>query len=144
MKKAITKELRQLNNRINKIVTNKWPKDLAKFNMTQLQIIFYLIKHENEEVCQKDLESETHLKKASITGTLDSLEEKGIIYRSQSNEDKRRNCILLTKEAQNKKQVMRELFEYLNTVLAKDISEKELNDFYNVMEKMNKNIDGVM
>ena len=52
-------------------------------NHTQIQILVYLIKHKNEEVCQKDLQNETHLKKASITGALDSLEDKAVTIRDR-------------------------------------------------------------
>ena len=109
-------------------------------NHTQLQILMYLTKHRDEEVCQKDLEIETHLKKASITGTLDSMEDKGIIKRIQSTEDRRKNLIVLSEKAIIEKERFEEKFKQIEEKIKYNITDEELENFYSVLDKMERNL----
>lgn len=140
MERIITKEIKDLDVLIAKSLRGN--DEIAHlFNRTQLQIIFYLNKHINDEVCQKDLEIETHLKKASITGALDSLEDKGIIVRKQSNEDKRKNVILLSKQALKEKDRIENKFKQIELKIKKNIDENELKQFYSILDRMKSNLN---
>lgn len=141
MERYITKEIRDVGILIGKAIEKSHDNDIEEhLNHTQIQILIYLVKHRNEEVCQKDLEAETHLKKASITGTLDSLEDKGMIIRKQSDEDKRKNIIVLSEKATNIKKEIIETFKSVNKRTKQNITEEELNQFYNVIDKIKKNL----
>lgn len=109
-------------------------------NFTQFQIVKYLIDHEDEKVCQKDLEIETKLNKASITGALDSLEDKNIIKRIQSKSDKRKNYIVVTEKVENFRKDFEKRIEDVDKKLIKDISKEDLDTFLKVIEKMNMNL----
>ena len=100
-----------------------------------------MIRHSNVEVCQKDLEIETRLKKASITGTLDSLEEKGIIIRVQSEDDKRKNIIVLSQETLDAKDRITKRIKELDEIVRIGISDEELDVFFNVITKMKSNLE---
>ena len=77
MERSVVKEIRDVDKLIGKYISDGHdPRKIM--NLTQFQIIHYLLKHADEDVCQRDLEIETNLKKASITGAIDSLAEKGI------------------------------------------------------------------
>lgn len=135
----ISNEIRDLQfnvkSRINKII------DPNKFvNFTQYQIIRYLMININKEVCQKDLEIETKLNKASITGALDNLEEKGLVLRKQSLEDKRKNIIAVTDKSKKLIGIYETAVEEVDNKMIEGISEEELNTFLNVINKMNKNL----
>lgn len=139
MERSILKYIKDMHILIGeKITYENDPK--AYFNHTQIQILLYLIKHKNEEVCQKDLEIETHLKKASITGTLDSLQDKGIIIRKQSEDDKRKNIILLSDKALKLKDNISEKYKEIESKIRENITEEELNQFYSVFDKMERNL----
>lgn len=139
MERHLTKEIKDLDNLIGKKLRSGYePREVL--NRTQLQIIFYLNKHINEDVCQKDLEIETHLKKASITGALDSLEDKDIIERKQSKQDKRKNVIILSTKALKEKDRIENRFKELETLVKKNISEKEMDEFYLILDKMKSNL----
>lgn len=116
------------------------PKNIH-LNVTQMQIMTYLFKHEKEETCQKDLESETHLKKASITGAIDALEEMGLVERVQAKEDKRRNIIKFTPYAKKEKQGIVSVYDLLNKVIVKGLTQEEIESFFNVIEKMKNNLE---
>lgn len=139
MEKSIIKDIKELDISIGKTLIEKAKKDLG-INQTQMVILMYLVKHKNENVCQKDLEIETHLKKASITGTLDSLEDKGIIVRKQDNEDKRKNIILLSEKTLEIKDDVSKKYREIETNLRKNITDEELEVFFRVIDKMNKNM----
>lgn len=139
MERYITKEIKDVNILIGKTIAKSH--DINEYlNHTQIQILMYLVKHSDEEICQKDLEAETHLKKASITGTLDSLEEKGMIVRKQSKDDKRKNVIVLSEKASNTKNEILEIFKSVNKQIKQNITDEELNQFYNVIDKIKNNL----
>lgn len=139
MERYIIKEIKDVNILIGKTIAKSH--DIKEYlNHTQIQILMYLVKHSDEEICQKDLEAETHLKKASITGTLDSLEEKGMIVRKQSKDDKRKNVIVLSEKASNTKNEILEIFKSVNKQIKQNITDEELNQFYNVIDKIKNNL----
>lgn len=140
MQKIVTKEIKCLHCRIKRIIDRNMPKNIH-LNVTQMQIMTYLFKHEKEETCQKDLESETHLKKASITGAIDTLEEMGLVERVQAKEDKRRNIIKFTPYAKKEKQGIVSVYDLLNKVIVKGITQEEIESFFNVIEKMKNNLE---
>lgn len=140
MQKIVTKEIKCLHCRIKRIIDRNMPKNIH-LNVTQMQIMTYLFKHEKEETCQKDLESETHLKKASITGAIDTLEEMGLVERVQAKEDKRRNIIKFTPYAKKEKQGIVSVYDLLNKVIVKGLTQEEIESFFNVIEKMKNNLE---
>ena len=78
MENNIVKEIYDLKHLIHCYASEGY--DLKKhMNVSQFQVMMYLFRHEKDDVCQKDLESEIHLTKASITGCLDSLEDMGFV-----------------------------------------------------------------
>lgn len=140
MRRSIVRELGYLNRELNDYVSNG--NDLLSyFNMTQLKIINYILLHENENVCQKDLELETNLKKASITGCLDSLAERDLIKRVQADDDKRKNYIRLTDKAIAYKNEFYQREVDLNNWIEENINKEDLDTFFKVIKKIRNNID---
>ena len=109
-------------------------------NLTQFQILLYLFKNENEDVCQKDLQKEIHLKKASITASLDSLEDKGLVYRETSESDGRKNYIRLSEKTKGFSDAFKERSRQLYERIEKDLSKKELEVFSDVIDKIREHI----
>ena len=140
MYKSIVRELGYLTRDINDYI-NSGNDLLSYFNMTQLKIINYILMHENENVCQKDLELETNLKKASITGCLDSLAERDLIKRVQAADDKRKNYIVLTDKATAYKNEFYQREVDLNNWIAENISKEDLDTFFEVIRKIKENVN---
>lgn len=139
MEKSITKSIKDLNILIGKNAIDEI-NPIEYLNHTQIQILVYLIKHRNKEICQKDLQKETHLKKASITGTLDALEDKGAIIRIPSEDDKRKNIIVLSEKALKAKNKIEKKYEEIENRIKIGIKEKDLEIFFNVIGKMERNL----
>ena len=111
-----------------------------KLNITQLQIMGYLFAHWKEETCQKDLENFLHMKKASITASLDSLELKGLVVREKSAKDGRKNIIRPAESESEKLRKYLKKTEELEYKALEGISEEEKEAFLKTLEKMRENL----
>jgi len=142
MEKSITKELKSIDSLIRKKIDQSRPSGIGpnSMNMTHFQIMKLLFKNQDKEICQKDIEEEIKLKKASITGAIDTLVDRGFVERKISKDDARKRIIVLTSYAKKKENELRDTFEKINKIITRDISEKELTSFYKTLDKMKENL----
>jgi len=106
---------------------------------TQMRIIEYIMDAENE-VYQKDLEDVLDLRRATVSGVLQTMEKNSLIERVASDKDARTKKIILnseTKKAFLKYQVQMKEIEEL---IIKNIKERDLEIFSNVLNSMKYNI----
>ena len=131
------KKMRQLTHQINRYLEEN---DTSRrgLNTTQLQILNYLMN--NDDVIQKDLEIETQLKKSSITGSIDSLVEKGLVKRLKGGSDKRKNYVVLTEEALEGRKLLEDKLATLDEKIIEGIEKKDLETFIDVLGKMIDNL----
>lgn len=141
MDRHITKELKDLDHEIGKIVKNSIHFGKMPLNHTQVHIIGYLLKNADKKICQKQIEEEIHLKKASITGSLDSLQDKGLIQRVTCKDDKRKKYIKLTDIVMKEKKEIENKFREIDKKLVKNLSKEEINSFFLIVDKMKKNLE---
>lgn len=141
--KTMTWEIAYLNSRIRRYIFSVTTLNRV-LNMSQMTLLVYLIRHDGEQVCQKDLENELALKKASITGLIDRLTEKGYLSREQAEDDRRKNYIRLTQKALNYKEEIYAKFQELDEMLKKDFTPEEMEMFYQISEKMEKNLKTIV
>lgn len=122
---------------VGAIINKQHPK---KISYSQAKILIYLHSHQNNNVCQKDLQEELQMKKASITEALNYLENKDLIKRISCENDKRKNYIVLTQKALDIKDSMQERISYAENIITKGISEEQLISFKETVNVMLKNI----
>ena len=103
---------------------------------TQVQIMEYILEHQNEEVYQKDLEDILNLRRATVSGVLQTMEKHGLLDRQIAKNDARVKKIILSKKAEQLFLEKKKQFEKIEKALVQDISEKELRTFSNVLNKM--------
>ena len=139
MSDDVARKIFNLNTLLRNYVEKSSLKDVS-LNLTQIRIMQYLRNHEDEDIIQKDLEAETNLNKASITGTLDSLQDKGLIVRVQADNDRRKNIIKLTQKAKDIFNDMDDTIESLNKKILYNVSEEELTTVSNVGDKIMTNL----
>ena len=140
MGKLISKEVSNLDNMIRGYIARDH--DFRNmFNMTQFYVMMFLIKNFDRDICQKDIEAETNLKKASITGVIDSLAEKGFVERTVAEDDRRKNYIKLTRKAFRFKDMIENNVREVDEIMTKGVSKKELENFFTVIDKIRKNIE---
>lgn len=106
---------------------------------TQMQILEYIIKN-NKEVYQKDLETILNLRRATISGVLQTMEKNNLIERISHEEDARTKKIILTEKARIMFEKNEEKILELEKVITKDITKKDLETFLKVINKMKENL----
>lgn len=111
-------------------------------SMTDSWILRYLDEHADEEVWQKNLETDLHIKKSALTQQLNELEAKGLIKRSISEHDSRYKCISRTGRAIEIHQHIMEEIEEHERLIRKGIDERDMEIFSRVLDQMIKNISG--
>ena len=140
MDRSVIKEMICLDHAIKEYMTNG-QKIGRGINFTQFQVITHLLQHKEEDICQKDLEEVTGLKKASMTGCLDVLADKDLIYRETAKDDRRRNYIRPTEKLENLEEDVIRRGEKLEALMMKDIDENDLRAFFRVLDRFEKNIE---
>ena len=96
----------------------------------QLFILEYLYQHQEQDVFQRDLEAEFHVRRSTVTGILKGMEKKGLIQRLSVEEDARLKRIVLTPQA-----VVR-----MEKIALRGLSEAEIEVFLEILEKMKANL----
>ena len=66
------------------------------------------------------------------------MEEKGLIEKTNDEIDKRQVLVTLTKKGEEKKGIAKETIKKFNKLVELNVSEKELNVFFSVLEKVNQ------
>ena len=73
----------------NDIEDNRCIRNMKIPTQTQMQIISYIIKHQNEEVYQKDLEEVLNLRRATVSGVLHTMEKNNLIKKWEGKKKER-------------------------------------------------------
>ncbi len=116
--------------------------NLQQYNLTQSQmdVLVYLVNHEDSIVTQRDLETGLRLKNPTITGILNRLEEKDLITREQNLNDKRSKIIKMTEKS---RKLLKEGYMYikqLDNQMFKGFSEKEKEKLSKMLYKILNNL----
>lgn len=107
---------------------------------TQMQIMEHILLHKDEEIYQKDLEKILNLRRATVSGVLQTMEKNGLIERVSDNDDARTKKIILNPKAKELFIEKEKQIDKIENIIIKDISEDELKVFQMVLEKMKSNI----
>ena len=111
----------------------------GEFSGSQGRALHFLLA-QKEDVFQKDVEEEFSIRPSTATELLKQMEKSGLIVREAAAHDNRLKKIVLTEKAlQYKKQVIVDLTA-LDETLVKGISQKDLQTFIKVVEKMMDNL----
>lgn len=121
---------------------NRAREETYGISMTDGWILRYLNEHDGQEVLQKNIETDLHIKKSALTQQLNEMEARGLIRRSISEHDSRYKCISRTEKAiEIHQQIMEEIEEH-EQLMKKGIDEKDLEVFSRVLDQMIRNISG--
>ena len=102
--------------------------------------ILHFILAQTDDIFQKDIEEEYSLRPSSATEILKKMEQNGLIHREPTSYDGRLKKIIPSEKAIHyQKQVITDLTK-LEHDLTKGIDPEQLEVFFQVMEKMLKNL----
>lgn len=107
---------------------------------TQMQIIEYVVDHDGEVIFQKDLEKVLNLRRATVSGVLQTMEKNGLIERVCDSVDARVKRIILNEKAKEMFFRNVEKIEELEDIIVKGISSDKLKDFSLVLDMMKENL----
>lgn len=107
---------------------------------TQMQILEYLLEHQDEDVYQKDLESVLRLTRATVSGVLKTMESHKLIDRVTDSVDTRTKKIKLNKCTKEMFDLRKKDFDELEEIILRDVSDEELEKFLKTLTKMKQNI----
>lgn len=116
-------------------------KGMPKPTPTQLQIIGYLIKHRDEDVYQKELEKLFNLKRATVSGVLQTMEKNGLISRVVDHKDTRTKKILLNEKTRELFFIGKQRLDELEKVLFEGFSKEDLCVLQEALKQMQKNME---
>lgn len=107
---------------------------------TQMQIIEYILEHDASSIYQKDLEKVLKLRRATVSGVLQTMEKNGLIERIVDEKDTRVKKIILNDKKKNIFYEKLEKIKIIENIIKRDISQEELDIFFEVILKMQSNI----
>ncbi len=107
---------------------------------TQMQIIGFTI-NSSKDVYQKDLESVLNLRRATVSGVLQTMEKNNLIMREVSDNDARSRKIILKDKARLIYNENKERLDNLENIIKKGISDQDLFVFSKVVDKIKNNLD---
>lgn len=108
---------------------------------TQMQIMDYIITNNNQAVYQKDLEDILNLRRATVSGVLQTMEKNNLIERVTSNDDARVKKIILNSKAQTLFIEREKEMCQIEDIITREIPKEELRIFSSVLDKMQANIE---
>lgn len=139
MSKAVLFEIKMLQNILARNVFKDLKCESKKIpSIIQIEIIDYLAKSKSL-VCQKDLEKYFKLRRSTISGIIKTMEKNNFVQRVDSKEDLRSKVIILTDDAQELLNDMREKLKKLEKKAIRGISDEKLEVFLEVIKDMQKN-----
>ena len=109
---------------------------------TQIRILnFVLVSYPDREIYQKDIEEELNIRSASVSTLLKKMEAQDFIRREKVSYDDRLKRILPTSHTVEMKEQVEWHITLLEKRLTAGITEKELKVFFDVLKKMQENME---
>ena len=104
-------------------------------------LLMYLFDHSGEDVFQKDIEEKFYIRRSTSSSIISLLEKKGYIERVSVERDARLKKLVLTEKAlEICDEVNKRTIEFEES-LTSGIPEDELDTFYDVLAKIQKNAE---
>lgn len=133
-------------NLLNKLICREFIKNNRElFNNepspSQMIIMDYILNHQSEDIYQKDLESILNLRRATVSGVLQTMEKHGLVKRVVCEKDIRCKKIILNEEAKELFEAKKNEFYELEKVVKKGLSEEEIRVFCHIIKSMQNNIN---
>ena len=138
MEKRVSVEIKKIDNLIDKKIRNTI--NIKNISHTQILILKYLYNNKNIDISQSMIEKETLLTRATVSGVLNTMEKNNLITRESSSIDSRKKIVKLTYNSLCNIDIIVGKLKTFEKELKKDITEEELNSFWNVVDKLKNNL----
>ena len=103
--------------------------------------IGYLYHNRDRDIFQKDFEQEFNIRRSTASTILTLMEKNGLINRESVDYDARLKKITLTDKAIEIQNFVEASFGRMENMLGQGISDDELEIFFSVLDKINRNLE---
>ena len=100
-----------------------------------------MIEHQNEDVYQKDLENVLNLRRATVSGVLQTMEKNNLIKREIYENDVRVKKIILNEKTKSIFLKNKQKIDEIEKNIIKNISKKDLDKFTQIIDKLITNLN---
>ena len=106
-----------------------------------ISIGFILLNVDREGTPSTQLGPKMGMEPTSLSRTLKTMEENGLIFRKNDEFDKRKVLIFLTEEGVDKRKIAKKVVVGFDEKLVSNISKSKLKIFYEVAERIDRTLD---
>lgn len=124
------------NRRLNRLFIEN---GLNEFTGEQGKILYFLWK--DDGVPSTEIARKTGLAVNTLTNMLDKMEKSGLIYRKESEKDKRKKLVFLTKEGKRLESKSNYASERMNEIFYRGFSGEEIELFEKQLKRIIDNLD---
>ena len=114
---------------------------LNEFTGEQGKILYFLWK--DDGIPSTEIARKTGLAVNTLTNMLDKMEKSGLIYRKESEKDKRKKLVFLTKEGKRLESKSNYASERMNEIFYRGFSGEEIELFEKQLKRIIDNLDAV-
>lgn len=128
---------------LSRLIKRRIDEAVSKYNVTSVQcavIEFIYKENKNKAVFAKDIESKFSMRRATVAEILSLMEKNDLIKRLEYKEDGRLKKLILTQKALKIKKDINKEIEKFETEIKQGFSEKELQEFVKLINKMSSNL----
>src|SRR6056297_297765 len=115
-------------------------KKLKTYNIGRGELFILIALYKKDAICQQTLCEYYKLNKAAVGRAVKKLKKKKYIIKKIDKNDKRKMVLFLTKKAKNMKSEFVKILNSVEKTVKKNLTEKEINEFIKISEKISKNI----
>jgi DNA-binding MarR family transcriptional regulator len=132
---------------VDVVIRHLWHKMSRMYNQkandygVSISVGFILLNVDQEGTPSTQLGPKMGMEPTSLSRTLKTMEEKGLIYREVDTEDKRKVLVFLTKDGLEKRRIARQVVLNFNDIIVSSIPKGKLKTFYEVAERLDMSID---
>ncbi|MFT6503598.1 MAG: DNA-binding MarR family transcriptional regulator [Crocinitomicaceae bacterium] len=129
------------------VIRHLWHKMSRMYNQkandygVSISVGFILLNVDKEGTPSTQLGPKMGMEPTSLSRTLKTMEEKGLIYREVDAQDKRKVLIFLTEDGLEKRRIARQVVLNFNDRIVSSIPKGKLKTFYEVAERLDMSID---
>lgn len=118
--------------------------DLESLTGMQHAIIRYVLRNNQDcDIYQKNIEQHFNIRRATATGLLQPMEEKGLIERIPCTQDRRMKKIQLTAKALAHFAAAQQDIEQIEQVITNGLSEEEVTHYFSMVDRMIQNVQQI-
>jgi len=136
LEEPISRKLLQL----AKTYLSAFSKKIEHLDLNRYHYMLVLIAENQGQLTQKKIGEIAGKDKSHMVSIIDTLAEKGYVYREVNPDDRRQQLIKITEKAQKELPAIRESFGLLNVKATEGISTDKLKVFNEVLQQMSENL----